>query len=142
MDCLPILYDDECRFCRAALGAPLLWDRDRRLRPVAIQSEEGARLLAAVPENERLLSAHAVIGGKEGVLSGGAAAAPVLRLLPAGGALADLAERMPGVTDRGYRWVAANRVRLSRLVPRALKDRADVVVAQRQRAPPAGSSRS
>lgn len=133
MERVPVLYDDECRFCRAALAALLLWDRERRLRPVAIQSEEGARLLAEVPEDERLVSAHTVIGGEAGVLSGGAAAGPVLRLLPAGGALADVAERMPRATDRGYRWVADNRSRLSRLVPGALKDRADALVRERSR---------
>ena len=131
MERVPILYDDECRFCRAALGLVLAWDRERRLRPVAIQSAEGARLLAEVPEDERLASAHAVIAGDLGLLSGGAAAGPVLRLLPAGAPLADLADRIPGATDRGYRWVAANRVGLSRLVPRALKDRADVLVRER-----------
>lgn len=133
MDRVPILYDDECRFCRAALAALLLWDRDRRLRPVVIQSEEGARLLAEIPEHERLISAHAVIGGDTGLLSGGAAAGPVLRLLPAGAPLADLADRAPRATDRGYRWVADNRSRLSRLVPGALKDRADALVRERSR---------
>jgi len=128
---VPVLYDDECRFCRAALGAVLLWDRHRRLRPVAIQSDEGARLLAGIPAHERLVSAHAVIGGEAGLVSGGAAAGPVLRLLPAGGPLADVADRMPHAADRGYRWVAANRVRLSQLVPGALKDRADALVRQR-----------
>lgn len=133
MERVPILYDDECRFCRAALGLVLIWDRSRRLRPVAIQSEEGARLLAEMPADERLASAHAVIPGRAGLVSGGAAAAPVLRLLPAGVPLADLADRIPGVTDRGYRWVAENRERLSQLVPQGLKDRADALVRERSR---------
>lgn len=130
-DRVPILYDGECRFCRAALGVLLTWDHRRRLRPVAIQSEEGARLLAEIPEDERLISAHAVIPGESGLMSGGAAAGPVLRLLDAGAPLADLADRVPGATDRAYRWVAENRVGLSKLVPVALKDRADAVVRSR-----------
>ena len=131
MDRVPILYDGDCRFCRAALALLLTWDRERQLRPVAIQSEEGAGLLAEIPEDERLVSAHAVIPGGSGLVSGGAAAGPVLRLLPAGSALADLAERIPGATDRGYRWVAEHRTQLSRLVPGALKDRADMIVGER-----------
>jgi len=131
MERVPILYDDECRFCRASLGLLLIWDRKRLLRPVAIQSEEGARLLAEIPEDERLESAHAVFPGEPGVVSGGAVAAPVLRLLPAGAPLADLAVRIPRTTDRGYRWVADNRGSLSRLVPQGLKDRADALVRER-----------
>jgi predicted DCC family thiol-disulfide oxidoreductase YuxK len=133
MDRVPILYDDECRFCRATLGLLLAWDRERRLRPVAIQSKEGAQLLAEVPEDERLLSAHAAMSGDSGLMSGGAAAGPVLRLLPAGAPLADLADRLPGAADRGYRWVAENRGLLSRLVPAALKDRADALVRERSK---------
>lgn len=131
MQRVPILYDDDCRFCRAALALLLTWDRNGLLQPVAIQSKEGARLLAAIPEEERLAAAHAVVPGESGLVSGGAAAGPVLRLLPAGAFLADLADRVPGVSDRGYRWVAENRNRLSRLIPVALKDRADAIVCER-----------
>ena len=139
MERTPILYDTDCRFCRAALGLLLTWDRRQVLRPVAIQSEEGARLLAEIPEDDRLLSAHAVMPGDAGLVSGGAAAGPVLRLLPAGAPLADLADRIPGATDRGYRWVAENRGRLSRLVPGVLKDQADGLVREREQLrPPAG----
>ncbi len=135
MELVPILYDDDCRFCRATLALLLTWDRKQRLRPVAIQSEEGALLLAEIPEDERRVSAHAVLPGASGLVSGGAAAGPVLRLLPAGAPLADLADRVPGATDRGYRWVAENRGRLSRLVPGVLKDRADAMVREREGKP-------
>ncbi len=131
MEQIPILYDDDCGFCRATLGLLLTWDRRRRLRPVAIQSEEGAELLAGMPEGERLASAHAVIPGGPGPLSGGKAAAPVLRELPAGAPVAALAERLPDVTDRGYRWIADHRVGLSRLVPEPLKERAQGIVRKR-----------
>ncbi len=131
MDRVPILYDEECRFCRAALGLVLAWDGERRLRPVAIQSQEGDRLLAEIPEYERLLSAHAVLPGDAGLISGGAAGGPLLRLLPGGTPLALLLERTPRATDRSYRWVAENRVRLSRLVPVTLKDRADAIITAR-----------
>lgn len=136
---MPILYDDECRFCRAALALVLAWDRRHRLRPVAIQSEEGASLLAHMPEAERLESAHAVLAGAAGVRSGGAAAAPVLEVLPGGAPLARVARRFPGLADRSYSWVASNRVSLSRLVPAAIKDRADALVRERGPAAPHGT---
>ena len=128
---VPILYDLDCGFCRATVGLLLTWDRRRRLRPVAIQSEEGARLLAQMPEAERLASAHAIIPGQPAPLSGGRATAPILRELPAGAPLAALVERVPAATDRSYRWVADHRVQLSRFVPRAVKQRADRIVRER-----------
>jgi len=130
---IPILYDGDCGFCRATLGVLLTWDRRRRFRPVAIQSEEGARLLDGMPAEQRLASAHAVIPGAPGPVSAGAAAAPVLRELPAGEPFAALADRLPRATERGYRWVADHRSSLSRLVPGALKERADALVRERSR---------
>lgn len=132
MDPTPILYDSDCRFCRSSLALVLVWDRRRTLRPVAIQSEEGAALLPGRSEEERLRSAHLVPAGT-GPVSGGAAAAPVLRTLPGGAPLAALADRVPKVAERGYGWVAANRGRLSRLVPHAISDRADALVRERSR---------
>ncbi len=133
MERIPILYDGDCGFCRATLGLLLTWDRRRRFRPVAIQSDEGARLLEGMPEEQRLASAHAVMPGASGPVSAGAAAAPVLRELPAGEPVATLAERLPSATDRAYRWVADHRTSLSRMVPGALKQRADAIVRERSR---------
>ena len=56
-------------------------DRRRALRPVAIQSAEGAALLAGLDEARRMASWHLV--DPEGRrTSAGAAVAPLLRLLP------------------------------------------------------------
>jgi predicted DCC family thiol-disulfide oxidoreductase YuxK len=129
---VPILYDADCGFCRASLGLVLAWDRRRRLRPVALQSAEAERLLAGMPEERRMASWHLVAPPGE-VHSAGAAFPPLLRLLPGGGALAALADRLPGSTDAGYGWVAANRSRLHRLVPAAARRRADELIARRQR---------
>ncbi|MBA3306224.1 MAG: DUF393 domain-containing protein [Thermoleophilaceae bacterium] len=126
----PILYDADCRFCRSSLALILAWDRRHAFRPVAIQSDEGAALLPGRTEAERLASAHLAPAGAA-PLSGGAAAGPVLRELPGGAALAALADRLPGATERGYGWVAANRGPLSRLVPRAVSKRADALVRER-----------
>ncbi len=108
-----VLYDEDCAFCRWSLGKILAWDRHKRLRPVAIQSDEGQRLLASMPESERLDSWHLVLPSGE-VRSAGAAAAPLAELLPAGRPLAFLFRSFPGLTERAYRRVAANRSRFAR----------------------------
>ena len=79
-----VLYDDDCAFCKWSLDKILAWDRHRRLRPVAIQSDEGQGLLASIPESERLDSWHLVLPSGE-VRSAGAAAAPLGDAPPAGG---------------------------------------------------------
>jgi predicted DCC family thiol-disulfide oxidoreductase YuxK len=108
-----VLYDDDCAFCKWSLDKILAWDRRHRLRPVAIQSDEGQGLLANVPESERLDSWHLVLPSGE-VRSAGAAAAPLAELLPAGRPLAFLLRSFPNLTDRAYRRVAANRNRFAR----------------------------
>jgi predicted DCC family thiol-disulfide oxidoreductase YuxK len=127
---MPLLYDRDCGFCRFSVALVLAWDRRRRLRPVAIQTDEGQRLLAALPPPDRLASAHVVEPGG-GVRSGGAVAGPVLRELPGGGPLARLAERMPRLTDRGYRAVANRRSSLGRLVTARARRWAERRIADR-----------
>jgi len=111
----PVLYDDDCGFCKWSLDKVLAWDRNRRLRPVAIQSDEGQTLLAEVPEAERLDSWHLVLPSGE-VRSAGAAAEPLARLLPGGRPLAVLFGTFPRITERAYRFVADHRDRFARLV--------------------------
>lgn len=109
-----LLYDDDCGFCKLCVRALLKLDRNERLRPVAIQGDEGQRLLTEVPADRRLESFHLVTpGGK--VLSGGAAADPLARLLPGGSLPARAFARYPGPTDSAYRWVARNRSTFGRL---------------------------
>ena len=110
-----VLYDEDCGFCKWSLDKILRWDRARRLRPVPIQSDEGARLLAGVPRELWLESWHLSDSSGE-VRSGGAAAAPLAALLPGGRPLAFLFRTFPRATDRAYGWVAGNRDRLARLL--------------------------
>jgi predicted DCC family thiol-disulfide oxidoreductase YuxK len=110
-----VLYDDDCAFCKWSLDKVLAWDRRRALRPVAIQSDEGARLLAGVPQSERLNSWHLALPSGE-VHSAGAAAAPLAEMLPGGRPLAFLFRTFPRITDRAYRYVADHRDRFARLV--------------------------
>ena len=109
-----VLYDDDCGFCKLSVRGLLRLDRYERLRPVAIQSEEGQRLLTEVPVPLRLESAHLMTPGGS-VLSGGAAAETLARLLPAGRLPAAAFARYPSQTDAAYRWVAARRSTFGRL---------------------------
>jgi predicted DCC family thiol-disulfide oxidoreductase YuxK len=127
---LAILYDGECGFCAWALAWLLRWDRARTLRPVPIQSEEGARLLADISEEQRLASWH--VRDERGARHSGAAAfAPVLERLPGGSPLAALATSSPRASEAAYAWVARHRSGLGRLVPRHAKRRSRAVIAAR-----------
>jgi predicted DCC family thiol-disulfide oxidoreductase YuxK len=110
-----ILYDSDCGFCKWSLGKVLRWDRHDRLRPVAIQSLEGERLLAGMDPEERLASWH-LIDPDGNVTSAGAAAERLARLLPGGRPLAFLFRSFPGATERAYRWVSDHRGTLARLL--------------------------
>ena len=108
-----MLYDEDCGFCRWSLDRVLRWNRTGRLRAASIQSEEGGRVLADLSERDRLGSWHLVApGGRR--YSGGAAIAPMARLLPAGAPVAILSNAFPRPTERLYRWVARNRDSLGR----------------------------
>jgi len=127
-----LLYDRDCGFCRWCLGKVLAWDRRREVRPVEIQSQEGGRLLAGMPEEQRLGSWHLIDGDGDGaVRSAGAAFPGLFRLLPGGAPLAALTARAPRATDRAYRWVAGNRSRWGKLVTDGAKRRADRRIAER-----------
>ena len=119
-----LLYDSDCGFCRWCLGKVLAWDRRQSIRPVAIQSDEAERLLAGMPEEQRLASWHLVDEGGS-VRSAGAAFPGLFRLLRGGAPLRALTSRAPRATDRAYRWVAGNRSRWGRLVSDGAKRRAD-----------------
>jgi predicted DCC family thiol-disulfide oxidoreductase YuxK len=61
----------------------------------------------------RLASWHLVV--EDGtVYSGGAAVAPLLELLSGGRLPAAVFRRFPGLTNRGYRWVAGHRTALAK----------------------------
>jgi predicted DCC family thiol-disulfide oxidoreductase YuxK len=128
---LPVLYDADCGFCRWTLALLLRRDRTVRLLPLAIQSAEGARLLEGMPEAERLRSAHVVTPDGR-VWSGGDAVAPIAREL-AGHRAGHAAWLWRLPLRAGYRLVAANRSRLSRLVPRTRRDAAAAAIEEHRR---------
>jgi predicted DCC family thiol-disulfide oxidoreductase YuxK len=125
-----VLFDRDCGFCRWSIARLLAWDRTGRLRPVAIQSEEGQRLLADLPHERRLESAHAIdADGRRA--SGGDAVAPIAAVLPGGPPVAALARRAPALMRLGYGAVAGRRSLFGRLVTDRAKARADARIAQR-----------
>jgi predicted DCC family thiol-disulfide oxidoreductase YuxK len=128
-----VLYDADCGFCNWLLAGILRWDRAVRLRPVALQRPEADDLLADLPPADRMASWH-LISPTGARRSGGAALAPLLRLLPGGRVPAAAFARVPSLTDQGYRWVAARRSPLSSRVPASVKRHASERVRQRERA--------
>ena len=130
-----VLYDAECGLCRTLLAGLLRRDRGGRLRPVALQAPEADGPLGDLAPAARMESWHLVSPGGERY-SGGEALPPLLRLLPGGRVPAAAFARFPGLTDRGYRWVAAHRVGLSRLLPARLKRRADYLRVRTDAVPP------
>ena len=113
-----VLYDPDCGFCRWSLARLLTLDRSHRLAPVALGSTEADELLADLTPQQRAASWHLV--SPEGWrTSAGAAAVPLLRLLPGGRVPAAALARLPALTERAYRWVADHRSTLSRACPPA-----------------------
>jgi len=113
-----LLYDGECGFCRLAAKTALRLDDDDRLRAVAIQSEEGQRLLTEVPPELRLDTFHLLTPGGQ-VLSGPDAAAPLARLLRGGHVPSRAMRRFPKQTAGAYRLISRRRGTLGRLGLRA-----------------------
>ena len=110
-----VLYDQDCGFCRWSMAKLLAWDRRGALRPVPLQTEEADRLLPDMSPEAKMGSWHLI--APDGRLhSGGAAAAPIFRLLPGGQPLASVAATMPRTTDRIYRFLARHRDRLGRML--------------------------
>ena len=112
-----LVYDADCGFCRWCVARVLGLDRDRRVRPVALQSEEGRRLTAALEPQVAEASWHlATADGR--LLSAGAVVPELADLLPRGGAVASLARRVPGTIDRAYRFGAGHRDRFGAVTRR------------------------
>ena len=107
------------------MGKLLALDRDRALRPLALQDPAAGPLLGAMDEATRMGSWHFVDDDGR-VTSGGRAFGPLLAHLPAGRALARLA-------DRGSKPSPVAARCAGRLIPGAAKQRARDRIAERQR---------
>jgi predicted DCC family thiol-disulfide oxidoreductase YuxK len=121
-----LLYDRNCGFCRWLVARILRRDRRGALLPVAIQSAEGHRLLAGVPEEQQLDTWH-LVRADGTVLSGDEAMPEVLRPLRI-----RRREGASAVAGLGYRAVAAERPLIGRLVvTEGAIRRADELIAER-----------
>jgi len=125
-----VVYDGDCGFCRTALALILRADTRRRLRPLALQTDEAARLLHDLTPEQRAASWH-LVDPSGAYTSAGAAGPPLLRLLPGGAMPAVLLAAAPETTERAYAFVAGHRVAISRWVPSSAKRRATKLVARR-----------
>jgi predicted DCC family thiol-disulfide oxidoreductase YuxK len=105
---ITVLYDDDCGFCRWSADRIRRLDARGALVFAPVQGAVGAELLRAVPRELRLASMHAVTPDGR-VWSGGEAVGVILARLPGGVILSRLAAAVPELTDRLYRFVAANR---------------------------------
>ncbi len=123
-----ILYDSECGFCRWSLARVLRADRSRLLRPLPIDDPRAAPLLWGLSTEQRRDSWHLVAPDGER-FSAGAAAPPLLRLLPGGRGPAALLAAAPGITERAYQLVARHRGAIGRCLPAGSKSRADERIA-------------
>jgi predicted DCC family thiol-disulfide oxidoreductase YuxK len=134
-----VIYDDDCGFCRWTLAVLLTLDRPRfdrsggergpgALHPLLLGTAEADRLLADLSVEQRNASWHLVdpTGAR---FSAGAALAPAVALLPAGRRPAAVLARIPGPTERAYRWVADHRGLLGRFVPGRARRWSDRVIA-------------
>jgi predicted DCC family thiol-disulfide oxidoreductase YuxK len=124
-----ILYDADCGFCKWCLAQLLRLDRERRLRPVALQSPEAEALLPRMGEEERMASWHLVTPDGE-VSSAGAAFDPLARIIRRGRPFGALTRRFPRAAEAGYRFVANRRTSFGRLV-RGRRASAERVIAER-----------
>ncbi|MFL5912891.1 MAG: thiol-disulfide oxidoreductase DCC family protein [Gaiellaceae bacterium] len=124
-----ILYDSDCGFCKWTLAQVLRLDRERRLRPVALQSPEAEALLPGMGEEERMESWHLVTPDGE-VSSAGAAFDPLTRILGRGRPFGALTRRFPRAAEVGYHWVANHRSFFGRLV-RGRREAAERLIAER-----------
>ena len=113
------------------LGAILMRDRARLIRPIALQDALAADLLPGMSEEDRFASFH-LVAEDGSILSGGKALTALMRDLPGLRPLGSLVGASQPLTDALYGAVSANRSRIGPLVPAAWLRRADATIARRQ----------
>jgi predicted DCC family thiol-disulfide oxidoreductase YuxK len=125
-----VIYDGDCGVCKTLLALLLRVDRHRRLTPLALGTPTADALLHDLTPAQRNASWHLIDpdGHRE---SAGAAAPPLLALLPGGAGPGKVLARFPRQTEQAYRAVADNRSKLGRWIPSVVKRRATEAVRRR-----------
>ena len=96
-----LVYDGGCGVCTFAKRIVMALDWRGRIRPVALQDPESARLLATMGESAHWSSFHFVANGK--TASGGDGVLEMLGALPIGGGIPRLAAETPALRDASER---------------------------------------
>ena len=91
-----LLYDDHCKFCRASAVLVETWDRAERLDFLPLSDPLAEKLLAPMPEAQRLDSIH-VVQPDGTVTSAGDALLAAFAELPVGSLVSDAAGAVPGI---------------------------------------------
>jgi len=125
-----VIYDGDCGVCKTLLALLLRADRNRRLTPLALGTPAADALLRDLTPEQRNASWH-LIDPSGHRTSAGAAAPPLLALLPGGAIPASALARFPHQTERAYRAVADNRSAIGRWIPSSVKRRAGAAVGRR-----------
>lgn len=125
-----VVYDGDCGVCKTLLALLLRADRHRRLTPLALGTPAADARLHDLTAEQRNASWHLIApdGHRE---SAGAAAPPLLALLPGGAVPSHVLARFPRQTERAYRAVADNRSAIGRWIPSGVKRRATDTVRRR-----------
>jgi predicted DCC family thiol-disulfide oxidoreductase YuxK len=114
-----LLYDDDCRFCRACADLIKAWDRRGRMALLPFSDPEARQMMSAIVSELRERSMH-VVQPSGAIESGGDAMVAVLEALPGLRWLAWLSRRVSlvrGAVAWTYFVVASRRDFFSRLVP-------------------------
>ncbi|HEX5939668.1 MAG TPA: DUF393 domain-containing protein [Dehalococcoidia bacterium] len=114
-----LLYDDDCRFCRACADLIRAWDRQGRMALLPFSDTTARNLMAPIGPELRERSMH-VVQPSGAIESGGDAMVAVLEVLPGLRWLAWLARRVGfvhSIVSWAYFAVATRRDFFSKLVP-------------------------
>jgi predicted DCC family thiol-disulfide oxidoreductase YuxK len=121
LDCLTVLYDDDCGVCRDTIKQLSRWDREDRFEFMPLQqaASSGRPILERLAAEGHLPDAIHVVDETSGrVVSGGHAALAILDALPGGWLLRPWAALPPTAqaVDVVYRVAARHRDRLAWLM--------------------------
>ena len=106
-----IFYDGYCNLCNGALKLVIKRDRDHLFRYIPIQSDQGAKLLTALPTDKQAGDSIVYIDGEKIYLRSTAILKILFRLGRIWHVLMIFMIVPERYRDKIYNWIARNRVR-------------------------------